>query len=409
MASEPPQGHRRSHSLGGRTRKRVSLIDEGTSAPAKESSDAHATVAGATAGVGALASIKEGTPPDTPPSVSVPGTGIAALGFWKEKDKKGGSTAGIPPLLPARRPSASAGSVLKLEELRKQFTPGAKAAAPGAPGSANSSSSGDALSPDAVARRARRSTSNGETLGAVTSKIRAWQTATAGGAAASRNTKPRVRKASGTNLAHHKYLAMLQASSEEYGTSQPEQPATEAAAGAGAVEPPAAPPRRPPSAPSAPTRAPPGGLSSVDEEGDAGGDASPTFAGADAEGFAGLKHRRRSLGALSFMQAKERSVSEGDATGVGGSSSRRGSRTGSRRNSYAAPQGGHDVRAFAKSVPYAQLSLAQPGDALVLDWSAKEQYLNDEEFQRVLGCTKAEFEGLPRWKQHRMKRDVSLF
>ena len=109
------------------------------------------------------------------------------------------------------------------------------------------------------------------------------------------------------------------------------------------------------------------------------------------------------------MQAKERAVSEGDAAGVGGSGSRRGSRTGSRRNSYAAPQGGDDVRAFAKSVPYAQLSLAQPGDALVLDWSAKEQYLSDEEFQRVLGCTKAEFEGLPRWKQHRMKRDVSLF
>lgn len=44
-----------------------------------------------------------------------------------------------------------------------------------------------------------------------------------------------------------------------------------------------------------------------------------------------------------------------------------------------------------------------------VDLSAKEQYLSDEEFEKVFGMTRAEFNALPKWKQNAKKKLVKLF
>jgi len=44
-----------------------------------------------------------------------------------------------------------------------------------------------------------------------------------------------------------------------------------------------------------------------------------------------------------------------------------------------------------------------------LDYKNREKYLSDEDFQSVFSCGKAEFAGLPKWKQTKMKRTAKLF
>jgi hypothetical protein len=44
-----------------------------------------------------------------------------------------------------------------------------------------------------------------------------------------------------------------------------------------------------------------------------------------------------------------------------------------------------------------------------LDYKNREKYLSPEDFQAVLGVTKAEFETFPKWKQTNLKRKNKLF
>mmetsp|Transcript_35083 Transcript_35083/g.60448 ORF Transcript_35083/g.60448 Transcript_35083/m.60448 type:complete len:94 (+) Transcript_35083:27-308(+) len=44
-----------------------------------------------------------------------------------------------------------------------------------------------------------------------------------------------------------------------------------------------------------------------------------------------------------------------------------------------------------------------------VDPTIREQYLEDEEFEEVLGMTKAAFNETPKWKQQKLKEDAGLF
>jgi hypothetical protein len=39
----------------------------------------------------------------------------------------------------------------------------------------------------------------------------------------------------------------------------------------------------------------------------------------------------------------------------------------------------------------------------------KEMYLKDDVFVKIMGCSKQEFLGMPRWRQVRKKREAGLF
>lgn len=49
------------------------------------------------------------------------------------------------------------------------------------------------------------------------------------------------------------------------------------------------------------------------------------------------------------------------------------------------------------------------GTAGNIDPASKEQYLSDAEFQQVMGCTKADWTKLPKWKQQAKKKEKGLF
>ena len=44
-----------------------------------------------------------------------------------------------------------------------------------------------------------------------------------------------------------------------------------------------------------------------------------------------------------------------------------------------------------------------------VDATKRESYLSDDEFQIAMGCSKAEFENLPKWKRDNKKRQAKLF
>jgi hypothetical protein len=44
-----------------------------------------------------------------------------------------------------------------------------------------------------------------------------------------------------------------------------------------------------------------------------------------------------------------------------------------------------------------------------IDVAAREKYLSDDEFKKVLKMTKAEFAKLPAWRQQKLKKEVGLF
>ena len=196
--------------------------------------------------------------------------------------------------------------------------------------------------------------------------------------------KPTAKK----GLAHFKYLAMLKASGADSEKEPPPPPRRDSApkppakpAGAAAGH--STPQDEAVATGGAPAGA--GAASCAEEHGEGAGDG-----GASGESrprrhskTATGKQKRRSLGALGFMKANRASL---------------------------VPSPAPETRPFSDSIPYAELSVAKAGSSsLNLDWSRKEQYLSDTEFSRVLGVSREEFEELPRWRQQRIKRDVSLF
>ena len=44
-----------------------------------------------------------------------------------------------------------------------------------------------------------------------------------------------------------------------------------------------------------------------------------------------------------------------------------------------------------------------------VDPTIREQYMEDEEFEEVMGMTKAAFNETPKWKQQKLKEDAGLF
>ena len=60
-----------------------------------------------------------------------------------------------------------------------------------------------------------------------------------------------------------------------------------------------------------------------------------------------------------------------------------------------------------KVIPWAQLKELREDSGL--DLTAKETYLSDAEFKQALGCTKADFAKLPKWKQGDAKKKAGIF
>jgi len=58
------------------------------------------------------------------------------------------------------------------------------------------------------------------------------------------------------------------------------------------------------------------------------------------------------------------------------------------------------------SLPYEQLKDQIPAG---VDPAKKEQYLSDSEFQKVMGCSRAEFGEMKGWKQQQVKKSLGLF
>merc|ERR1712203_441674 len=44
-----------------------------------------------------------------------------------------------------------------------------------------------------------------------------------------------------------------------------------------------------------------------------------------------------------------------------------------------------------------------------IDSTKKEEYLKDEEFERIFGMTHEEFNAMPKWRRDRKKKEVGLF
>jgi hypothetical protein len=70
------------------------------------------------------------------------------------------------------------------------------------------------------------------------------------------------------------------------------------------------------------------------------------------------------------------------------------------------PSLGGDFLPTSRPVAY---SAIVDGTAGNIDPAQKEMYLSDAEFQRVMGCTKAEFRKQPKWKQQAKKKEKNLF
>jgi hypothetical protein len=73
-----------------------------------------------------------------------------------------------------------------------------------------------------------------------------------------------------------------------------------------------------------------------------------------------------------------------------------------------------EVAIVAPSAATFTLTLAELNDSNIwksrgVDPACREQYLSDDEFQKHFGVTKAAFEGQPKWKREKLKKEKGLF
>lgn len=69
--------------------------------------------------------------------------------------------------------------------------------------------------------------------------------------------------------------------------------------------------------------------------------------------------------------------------------------------------GSFKLKPLKDFVPYAQLLKLRLEDGI--DPTCREDYLSEEDFAKVLECTRDEFKKMPAWKQAQAKKKALLF